>query len=148
MALITFKLTIAAQPPPPPPSFGPYKSIRTPPPIGSPHTHPLYLSLPLSSSTATAESSLCRCYIVVARPPHCRRAPVRLEPIFSTLPSLFCALTNELPCFRVAGSQTPASTPPCPNVLPSALPSVHSGPHDLAVVQRPWTWSTGFPLLK
>jgi hypothetical protein len=148
MALIAFKLTIAAQPPPPPPSSSPYKSRRPPPPVGSPHTHPLYLSLPPSSSTATTKSSLHRCFIIIARPPHCHRAPVRLELIFSALPSLFCALTNELPCFRLAKSQTPASTPPCPSVLPSALPSVHSGLHDPAVVHCPWTRSTGFPLLK
>jgi hypothetical protein len=90
-----------------PPPSGP---INWPPrPYGSPHLPISLFPLSQSTSATVAEPSLLRRFPTVARSPHRRLIPGEAR---AELPSCCCAPTGELPCTRVAGGQTPVSTPP------------------------------------
>jgi hypothetical protein len=140
---MTFRLTVVAGRRLSPPPFNPYKRRRPMLPFATPP--PLIFPLPPSSSTTTIEFPLRHSFSAVTRSPHYRLSPGEARDGLPALPSLCCTLAGVLTCFGVARGQTPASTPPRPGFHQSVPLPVHGGPRG---VHRPWTRSTGFPLLK
>jgi hypothetical protein len=134
MALITFKLTDATGHYLAPPPFSPYKRRHPLLPFTAPP--PLISPLHLSSSTTAVEFPLCHSFSAIARSPHRCPSPGQARDGFPAFTSLFCALAGKLTCSRVAGGQTPVSTPPCPGFLLSAPQPVHGGRAE-SIIRRP-----------